>query len=89
MTGYGQFKLGGTWDEPTPSTAAGDLDFEVRDVNTNAVIASQTDYNLYQKIRLTSAELSGRRIKVCAKGYSLPGTRKLFATHFAHADGQD
>jgi Subtilase family len=89
MNGISQWKFGATWDEPTPGTDAADIDFYVYDATSGAQLASQTDYNLFQKFRLPSNVIAGRALQVCAKGLTVPGTRTVYGAGFYHNDGAD
>jgi Subtilase family len=90
LTGFTQWKYGATWDEPNMANAA-DIDFYVRDADTNATLASQTDRTIFQHFRLGSATFAGRRLKVCASAWHIPAgqTRTVYSTDFIHNNGSD
>jgi Subtilase family len=84
-----QWKMGATWDEPNTVTAAADIDFWVRDVVSGVTLASQTDYNIFNRMRLAGSAVSGKRLELCATAYTSPGPRTVYITHFGHNDGAD
>jgi hypothetical protein len=63
----------------------------VREIPTNNAVASQTDYSIFNRFRLTAAALAGKRLKVCAYAYFIPAyqSRRVYATDFVHNNYAD
>ena len=90
LNGYSGWKWGLTWKEPDLSQAA-DLDLRVRDINTNLVLYSQSDYAIHNRVRLNASQIAGKRLRACVYGYSVPSgqARTVYTTDFVHSNAGD
>jgi hypothetical protein len=85
LNGYSGWKWGATWDEGNLGQAA-DIDFTVRDATTNAVLATQQDYPIHNRLRLDATQIAGRKLKACTYGFSVPaGGRTVYMADFVHS----
>ncbi len=90
LTGYASWKWGVTWNEPDLGNAA-DIDIFAKDVATGFVIATQSDHNIHNRIRLTNAQITGRSIQACIRGYHVPigQTRTVYSADFIQSGTPD
>lgn len=70
--GITELKIVASWF-PTDFADVADVDVEVVDAcNNNTVLASQTDYDYHNRIRLSGATAGGRCVQVRLKGFAVP-----------------